>query len=89
MKKIKLLLIGLSSVASYSAFADSVKSVGDSNMTLQVQTDFKVNPYDVAHTDKVSETQTGLKFKNGTTSVQLYGTVDIGYEHWSGSGDFK
>jgi hypothetical protein len=85
MKNIKLILIGLSSVASFTAFAGTPQSMDDSSITLKVQTDSKVNPYDAVHANKDSDKNTGLKFKSGTTSVQLYGTVDIGYEHWSGN----
>ncbi|MBS1174765.1 MAG: hypothetical protein H6R05_896 [Burkholderiaceae bacterium] len=83
MKTIKWGLVGLVYCMSFSAHADLAKSQGNSNTILQIQTDSKASPYDTTHTDKESKNTTGLKFKSSSTSVQLYGTVDIGYEHWS------
>ena len=83
MKTIQLMSIGLFSLMSFSAFADTPQSARESTIALQVQADTQTNPYNTAQMDKTSENATGLKFNKGSTSVQLYGTVDIGYEHWS------
>ena len=89
MKTIQWTLIALTCLTSVSALADTMNPSRGSDVTLKVETDLNGTAYPMTSTNKKSNDNNGLTFKNGTTSVQLYGTIDVGYEHWSGSGGLK
>ena len=82
-------LMTLTYFTSFSALADTMNPSHESDVTLKVETDLNGTAYPMTNTDKKTDDTNGLIFKNGSSSVQLYGTIDVGYEHWSGSGDFK
>ena len=89
MKTIQWTLIALTCLTSVSGLADTMNPSRGSDVTLKVETDLNGTAYPMTSTNKKSDDANGLTFKNGTTSVQLYGTIDVGYEHWSGSGGLK
>ena len=89
MKTIQWALIALTCLTSVSALADTMNPSRGSDVTLKVETDLNGTAYPMTSTNKKSDDANGLTLKNGSSSVQLYGTIDVGYEHWSGSGDFK
>ena len=89
MKTIQWTLIALTCLTSVSTLADTMNPSLGSDVTLKVETDLNGTTYPTAKTNKKADDTNGLTLKNGSSSVQLYGTIDVGYEHWSGSGDFK
>lgn len=89
MKIIQWTLIALTCLTSVPALADSMNPSRGSDVALKVETDLNGTAYPMASTDKKTDDDNSLIFKKGSSSVQLYGTIDVGYEHWSGSGDFK
>jgi hypothetical protein len=89
VKTIQWTLIALTCLTSVSALADTMNPSRGSDVTLKAETDLNGTAYPMTSTNKKSDDANGLTLKNGSSSVQLYGTIDVGYEHWSGSGDFK
>ena len=89
MKTIQWALIALTCLTSVSALADTMNPSRGSDVTLKVETDLNGTAYPMTSTNKKADDANGLTLKNGSSSVQLYGTIDVGYEHWSGSGDLK
>ncbi len=74
LKKAFLLgVLGVSTAVSLTAQADTSKTEAAPFVTTP--------PSVISEWTKPAESASDLKMKNGSSTIELYGTVDIGYEH--------